>query len=84
MGTTLREQLDWLNEAREAGADPGFPGRMPALCSLPSTGQGKRSHFVRANCPFTLAMIAVGTDRFSCGNLPRLLLSGVIGDKAVF
>ena len=77
MGTTLQEQLDWLDEAREADADPGFAGRMSALCSLPWTGQCKRSHFVRTNGPFTWAMRAVGTTRFPCGNLPRLLLSGV-------
>ena len=38
METTLQEQLDWLDGAREADGDPGFPGRMLALCSLPSTG----------------------------------------------
>ena len=37
MGTTLQEQLDWLEEAREADADHGFLGRMLALCSLPRT-----------------------------------------------
>ena len=31
MGTTLPEWLDWLDEAREADADLGFPGRMLAL-----------------------------------------------------
>ena len=77
VGTNLRERLDWLDEAREADADPGFPGRMLALCSLPWTGQGKRSHFARANGTFTLAMRAVGTARFPCGNLPRLLLARV-------
>ncbi len=77
MGTTLQEQLDWLNEAREADADPGFPGRMSAFCSLPSTGQGKRSHFARTNGTFTLAMSAVGNTRFPCGNLPRPLLAWV-------
>jgi len=41
MGTTLQEQLDWLNEARKADADLGFRGRMLALCSLRWTGQGK-------------------------------------------
>ena len=40
MRTTLQEQLDWLDEAREAEADPGFLGRMLALCSLPRTNQG--------------------------------------------
>ena len=74
MGTTLQERLDWLEEAREADADLGFPGRMLALCSLP-TDQGKRSHFVRTNGPFTLAMTAVGTPRLLHGNLPRLLLA---------
>ena len=37
MGTTLQERLDWLDEAREADADLGFPGRMLALCSLPKS-----------------------------------------------
>ena len=77
MGTTLQEQLDWLNEAREAGADPGFLDRMLALCSLPSTGQGRRSHFARTNGTFSLAMSTVGHTRFPCGNLPRLLLAWV-------
>ena len=40
-----------MDEAREAGADLGFPGRMLALCSLPRTCQGKRSHFVLTNGP---------------------------------
>ena len=35
MGNTLQEQLDWLNEAREADGDIGFVGPMPAPCSLP-------------------------------------------------
>ena len=77
MGTTLQERLDWSDEAREADADLGFPGRMLALCSLPRTGRGKRSHFVRTNSPFTLAMSAVGTSRLPYGNLPRLLLAWV-------
>ena len=77
MGTTLQERHDWLDEAREADADLGFPGRMLALCSLPRTGQGKRSHFVHTNGPFTLAMTAVGTPRLLYGNLPRLLLAWV-------
>ena len=77
MGTTLQERLAWLDEAREADADLGFPCRMPALYSLPRTGQGKRSHFVRTNGPFTLAMTAVGTPRLLYGNLPRLLLAWV-------
>ena len=75
MGTTRQERLDWLDEAREADADPGFPGRMLALCSLSWAGQGKRSHFVRTNGTFSLAMSAVGTAKFPCGNLPRLLLA---------
>ena len=75
MGTTLQERLDWLNETREADADPGFPGRMLALCIRRWTGQGKRSYFVRTNGPCTWAMSAVGTARLPCGNLARLLLS---------
>lgn len=67
MGITRQEQLDWLEEAREADADPGFPGGMVALCSLPRTGHCKRSHFVRANGTYTLAMSAVGTPRLPCG-----------------
>ena len=58
MGTTLQEQLDWLDQARQADADLGFLGRMLALCSLPRTDQGKRSQFVRTNGPFSLAMSA--------------------------
>ena len=46
------------------GVTQGFLGRMPARCSL-----------TRSNGPFTLAMIAVGTRRLPCGNLPRLLLA---------
>jgi len=80
MGTTLQEQLDWLNEAREADADPGFPGRMLALCSLAWTGQGKRSHFARTNGTFSLAMSAVGNTRFPCGDLPRPLLAWVCSE----
>jgi len=37
MGITLQDQLDWFDEAREADADPGVPGRMLALCSLSRT-----------------------------------------------
>ncbi|MDE2755663.1 MAG: replication protein RepA [Acidobacteriota bacterium] len=82
MGTTLQEQLDWLNEAREADADLGFRGRMLAPCSLPCTDQGILSHFVRANVTFTLAISAVGNTMFPCRDLPRLLLSWV-GTEAV-
>ena len=80
MGTTQPEQLDWLDEAREADADPGFPDGMVALCSLPRTDQGKLSNYVRANCPFPLAMTAVGTPRLPSGNLPRLLLARVCSE----
>ena len=75
MGTPLQKQLDWLDEAREADIDPGFPGAMVARCSLPRTGQGKRSHFVRANRSFTWTMTGVGIPRLPCGNLPLLLLA---------
>ena len=84
MGTILQKRLDWLNEARESDADLGFLGNLLTLCNLPSTGQGKRSRFARTNENFTLAMTGVGNTRFPCGNLTRPLLSGVIGDKAVF
>jgi hypothetical protein len=55
----------------------GLLGRMLARCGLSLTGQEKRSRFVRANGPLTLAMTTVGTTRLPCGNLPRLLLSRV-------
>ena len=77
MGTTLQEQLDWLDQAREADADLGFLGRMLALCCLPRTDQGKRSHFVRTNGPFSLAMSAGASGKLPYGNLPRLLLAWV-------
>lgn len=77
MGTTLQQQLHWLNEAPEADVDPRFPGGVVAFCSLPRTDQGILSHFVHANCTFTLAMIAVGTTGFPCGNLPGPLLAWV-------
>ena len=77
MGITLPEQLDWLDQAREAEADLGFLGRMLALCSLPRTDQGKRSQFVRINGPFSLAMSAGATGKLPYGNLPRLLLAWV-------
>jgi len=75
LGTTLQEQLDWLDEAREADADPGFPGRMLAHCSLPRTDQVKHSHFVHTNGPFTWAMTGIGTPRLPCGNLPLVLIA---------
>ena len=50
---------------------------MLALCSLPSTGRGKRPHSARTNGSFTWAMSAVGNTRFHCGNLRRLLLAWV-------
>lgn len=61
METTQPDQLDWLDEDREADADRGSPGRMLAQRSLPRTDQGKRSRFVRTNGLFPLAMTAVGT-----------------------
>ena len=66
MGTTLQEHLEWLDEARKADADLGFPGRMRALCSLPRIDQGKRFRFVHTNGPFTLEMSAAGTPLVSC------------------
>ena len=77
MGTTLQDQLDWLEQAREANADLGFLGRMLAVCSLPRTDQGRSRNFQRKNGPFTLAMTAVGPARLPYGNLPRLLLAWV-------
>jgi len=75
MGTTLQEQLDRWDEARQADADPEFLVRMWAHCSLPRVDRGKRSHFVHTYGPFTLAMIAIGIARRPCGNLPLLLLA---------
>ena len=55
----------------------GLQGRMLALCGLSRTGREKRSRFVRADGPFTLAMTAFGTAGHSCGKLPHLLLAQV-------
>ena len=75
MGTTLQEQLDWLDQAREAEADLGFLGRMLALCSLPrTTTRASAPNSYAPTAPSALAMSAGGTSgKLPYGNLPRRL-----------
>ena len=80
MGTTLEEQFDRLDEAREADLD--ILCRMPAHCSLPRVDRAERSHFVRQKRPFDLVMGAGVQETLPCENLPRLLPARVC-DEAV-
>ena len=82
METTLQEQLDRLDEAREAEADPGLRGRTPAHCSLPRVDRGTRYHFVQQNGPFNLVMSAGIQEKLTYVNLPRLLLVRVCTEVA--
>ena len=55
MGTTLQEQLDWLDEAREADADLGFLGRMSGPLQpvpRPTRGNGLTSGAPTAPSPW--------------------------------
>ena len=51
--------------------------RTMALCSLPRTNPGNRLQYKRVNGPFTLHMIAGGSNKLPFGNFPRLILAWV-------
>ena len=74
---SLADQLEDLLKARDAEPDLGFMMRLLALCTLPRTNPGDRVQYVRRNGPFTLIMMAGGTEKLPFGNLPRLLLAWV-------
>ena len=74
---TLADQVDRLVAASEADPDRGFMARTMALCSLPRTNPGNRLQYKRVNGPFTLHMIAGGSNKLPFGNFPRLILAWV-------
>ena len=76
-GFTLADQVNQLVGASEADPDRGFMARMMALCSLPRTNPGNQLQYKRVNGPYTLHMIAGGSNKLPYGNLPRLLLAWV-------
>ena len=74
---TVADQVNQLVSASEADADLGFMARLLALCSLPRTNPGNRLQYKRVNGPFTLHMIAGGSNKLPFGNFPRLILAWV-------
>ena len=74
---TQADQVNQLVSASEAAADLGFMGRTMALCSLPRTNPGNRLQYKRVNGPYTLHMIAGGSNKLPYGNFPRLILAWV-------
>ncbi len=74
---SLADQLQDLLKARDAEPELGFMMRLLALCTLPRTNPGDRVQYIRRNGPFTLIMMAGGTEKLPFGNLPRLLLAWV-------
>ena len=76
-GFTLADQVNQLVGASEADPDRGFMARMMALCSLPRTNPGNRLQYKRVNGPYTLHMIAGGSNKLPFGNFPRLILAWV-------
>ena len=74
---TQADQVNQLVGASEADPDLGFMARTMALCSLPRSNPGNRLQYVRQNGPYSLVMIAGGSNKLPYGNLPRLLLAWV-------
>ena len=74
---TQADQVNLLVSANEAEPDRGFMARTMALCSLPRTNPGNRLQYKRVNGPFTLHMIAGGSNKLPFGNFPRLILAWV-------
>ena len=67
---TVADQVHQLVSAAEAEPDRGFMARTMALCSLPRTNPGNRLQYKRVNGPFTLHMIAGGSNKLPFGNFP--------------
>ena len=76
-GFTVANQVDQLVSASEADPDRGFMARMMVLCSLPRSNPGNRLQYKRVNGPYTLHMIAGGSNKLPFGNFPRLILAWV-------
>ena len=76
-GFTVADQVNQLVGASEADPDRGFMARMMVLCSLPRSNPGNRLQYKRVNGPYTLHMIAGGSNKLPFGNFPRLILAWV-------
>ena len=76
-GFTRFDQVNQLVSASEADPDRGFMARMMVLCSLSRSNPGHRLQYKRVNGPYTLHMIAGGSNKLPYGNFPRLILSWV-------
>ena len=75
---TRDHQIQTLVRASDAEPDLGFLVRLLALCTLPRTDPGRRTHYVRRNGPYSLVVTAGGVDpRLPFGILPRLLLAWI-------
>ena len=74
---TQADQVDQLVSASEADPDRGFMARMMVLCSLPRSNPGNRLQYKRVNGPYTLHMIAGGSNKLPFGNFSRLILAWV-------
>ena len=76
-GFTRFDQVNQLVSASEADPNRGFMARMMVLCSLPRSNPGNRLQYKRVNGPYTLHMIAGGSNKLPYGNFPRLILAWV-------
>ena len=74
---TRFDQVNQLVSASEADPNRGFMARMMVLCSLPRSNPGNRLQYKRVNGPYTLHMIAGGSNKLPYGNFPRLILAWV-------
>ena len=70
-GFTRFDQVNQLVSASEADPNRGFMARMMVLCSLPRSNPGNRLQYKRVNGPYTLHMIAGGSNKLPYGNFPR-------------
>ena len=78
---TRRDQVNALVDARDSEPEIGFIMRLLALCTLPRTDPGECDRYVKTNGPWTLVMVASGTEpHLPYGTLPRLILAWICSE----
>ena len=78
---TRRDQVNALVDARDSEPEIGFIMRLLALCTLPRTDPGDCDRYVKTNGPWTLVMVASGTEpHLPYGTLPRLILAWICSE----
>ena len=78
---TRRDQVNALVDARNSEPEIGFIMRLLALCTLPRTDPGECDRYVKTNGPWSLVMVASGTEpHLPYGTLPRLILAWVCSE----